>query len=115
MDYAVEQGIIEEAYRSRTKAQMDAAVTRSEFVHIFHGALDSYPAINTVAENAIPDVKMDDAYAAEIYDFYRAGILTGSDGEGTFQGTSTIRRSEAAAILIRMYDQTTREHIQLPG
>lgn len=115
VDYAVEQGIIEEAYRSRTKAQMDAAVTRSEFVHIFHGALDSYPAINTVAENAIPDVKMDDAYAAEIYDFYRAGILTGSDGEGTFQGTSTIRRSEAAAILIRMYDQTTREHIQLPG
>ena len=38
-------------------------------------------AINAVADNAIPDVKSDDASAKEIYTFYRAGILTGSGRE----------------------------------
>ena len=101
-------------YQSYTKAQMDAAITRNEFVHIFHGAMDDYKAINDVSDNAIPDVKLTDAYAAEIYDFYRAGILTGSDGAGTFNGTSTIKRSEVAAILIRMYHETLRQRIELP-
>ena len=114
VDYAVENGIIEAKYQSYTKAQMDAAITRNEFVHIFHGAMDDYKAINDVSDNAIPDVKLTDAYAAEIYDFYRAGILTGSDGAGTFNGTSTIKRSEVAAILIRMYDETLRQRIELP-
>ena len=114
VDYAVNNDIIEAKYQSYTKAQMDAAITRNEFVHIFHGAMDDYKAINDVSDNAIPDVKLTDAYAAEIYDFYRAGILTGSDGAGTFNGTSTIKRSEVAAILIRMYDETLRQRIELP-
>ena len=114
VDYAVDNGIIEAKYQSYTKAQMDAAITRNEFVHIFHGAMDDYKAINDVKDNAIPDVKLTDAYAEEIYDFYRAGILTGSDGAGTFNGTSTIKRSEVAAILIRMYDESLRESIDLP-
>ena len=83
-------------------------VTRGEFVHIFHGALEHYEQINTVADNAIPDVKRGDAFAAEIYDFYRAGILTGSDANGTFHPADSIKRSEGAAILIRMYDSSTR-------
>ena len=61
---------------------MNAPVTRGEFVHIFHGAEEAYKAINTVADNAIPDVKATDKFAAEIYEFYRAGILTGSDAKG---------------------------------
>lgn len=113
VDYAVNNGIIEGKYRSYSKAQMDAAITRSEFVHIFHGAMDTYKAINDVKDNAIPDVKMQDAYADEIYDFYRAGILTGSDGAGTFHGVSTIKRSEVAAILIRMFDEDFHQSIRL--
>ena len=53
-------------------------------------------------------MKTGDAYAAEIYDFYRAGILTGSNAEGTFHPESSIKRSEVAAILIRMYDESMR-------
>ena len=113
VDYAVNNGIIEAKYQSYTKAQMDAAITRNEFVHIFHGAMDDYKAINDVADNAIPDVKVTDAYADEIYDFYRAGILTGSDGAGTFNGKTTIKRSEVAAILVRMYDDSMRQKITL--
>ena len=113
VDYAVDNGIIEAKYQTYTKAQMDTAITRNEFVHIFHGAMDSYKAINDVADNAIPDVKLTDAYADEIYDFYRAGILTGSDGAGTFNGKTTIKRSEVATILVRMYDESLRETVKL--
>ena len=55
----VNNGIIEAKYQTYTKAQMDTAITRNEFVHIFHGAMDAYKAINDVADNAISDVKVD--------------------------------------------------------
>ena len=111
--YAIANGIIEEAYADYTAAQMNAAITRNEFVHIFHGALDYYSAINEVADNAIPDVKMQGKYAAEIYEFYRADILTGSDEAGTFYPNTNIKRSEVATILIRMYDVSERVYISL--
>ena len=38
-----------------------------------------------------------------------AGILTGSDAKGTFNPTSSIKRSEVAAILNRMFDETMRQ------
>ena len=113
VNYAIANGIIEKDYANYTKAQMNAPVTRGEFVHIFHGAEEAYKAINTVADNAIPDVKATDKFAAEIYEFYRAGILTGSDAKGTFHSASTIKRSEAAAILLRMFEASTRKSIIL--
>jgi hypothetical protein len=66
-----------------------------------------------VADNAIPDVKMGDKYADEIYEFYRAGILTGNDAAGTFAPDSNIKRSEVAAILIRMFDVSARQSVTL--
>ena len=113
VNYAVTNGIIEKDYANYTKAQMNAPVTRGEFVHIFHGAEEAYKAINTVADNAIPDVKATDKFAPEIYEFYRAGILTGSDAKGTFHSASTIKRSEAAAILFRMFEASARKGITL--
>ena len=113
VSYAVTNGIIEKDYANYTKAQMNAPVTRGEFVHIFHGAEEAYKAINTVADNAIPDVKATDKFAPEIYEFYRAGILTGSDAKGTFHSASTIKRSEAAAILLRMFEEAARKSITL--
>ena len=113
VNYVVANGIIEKDYANYTKAQMNAPVTRGEFVHIFHGAEEAYKAINTVADNAIPDVKATDKFAAEIYEFYRAGILTGSDAKGTFHSASTIKRSEAAAILLRMFEASARKSISL--
>ena len=92
---------------------MNKAITRSEFVKIFHGAMSHYSVKNDVADNAIPDVKMDTKNAAEIYEFYRAGILIGSDESGTFYPESVIKRSEAAAILIRMFDLNARQEITM--
>ena len=92
---------------------MNAAITRAEFVHIFHGTESTYKAINQVADGAIPDVKSGDAFASDIYEFYRAGILTGSDAKGTFHSASTIKRSEAAAILLRMFEASARKSITM--
>ncbi len=79
VDYAVENGIIDAKYAGYSKAQMDAAISRSEFVKIFSGTMEESCCTgwNEVADNAIPDVKMTDANADVIYKFYRAGILTG--------------------------------------
>lgn len=114
VSYAVDNGIIEKMYLDYTPAQMNAPVKRNEFVHIFYGSMSDYRQINTVADNKIPDVITTDTYALEIYTFYRAGILTGSDKNGTFYPTNDIKRSEVAAILSRMYDKTARKTVSLP-
>lgn len=115
VDYAVRNGIIEEKYQNYTASQMNAAISRQEFVHILYGAAKNfgYYVMNDVADNSIPDVKSGSAYASEIYTFYRAGILTGNDEAGTFRPTSNIKRSEVAAILVRMYDESARCTITL--
>ena len=113
VDYAVENGIIENKYASYTADQMNAPISRNEFVHIFYGAMSYYSQWNFVADNAVPDVKLGDKYASEIYTFYRAGILTGNDAAGTFAPNSSIKRSEVAAILSRMYDSSVRKYISL--
>lgn len=108
VDYAIANDLIESSYGAYTPVQMNTAVMRAEFVHIFYAAAGKLPAINTIADGAIPDVRTGDAFAAEIYDFYRAGVLTGSDAKGTFKPADTIKRSEVAAILVRMYDSGSR-------
>ena len=108
LSYAVENGIIEEDYAAYTAAQLNTPISRGEFVHIFHGAQSVYAVINSIADNAIPDVNTKDPFAAEIYAFYRAGILTGSDAKGTFHSERSISRAEVAAILVRMYDSDAR-------
>ena len=107
--YALDWDVIDAKYATYTYAQMNAEITRAEFVAILHGAMDSYKAINEVADNAIPDVKKGDEYAEEIYEFYRAGILGGNDSKGTFLPKDTINRAEMTAILIRMFDASVRK------
>ena len=113
VSYAIANGILEERYASYSREQMNAPVTRGEFVHILHGALEHYEQLNTVADNTLPDVKLGDAFAAAIYELYRAGILHGNDTAGTFRPESTIKRSEAAAILLRMFEPSARKSFTL--
>lgn len=111
VSYAVTNSIIEGEYPN-----YNSKVSRQEFVHIFYPALppSEYGVMNSVADGAIPDVPMSGTYAVEIYSFYRAGILTGSDAAGTFNPMSNIKRSEVAAILTRMFDSSARKAITLP-
>lgn len=110
VEYAQENGII-----SGSVSDYDAKISRAQFVAIFYKSMPSsqYTQKNTVADNAIPDVKTSDSYAKEIYAFYRAGILIGSDGAGTFYPGSSIKRSEVAAVVTRMYEADARKEINL--
>lgn len=49
----------------------------------------------------------------EIYAFYRAGILDGSLADGSFLPDSGIKRSEVAAIIVRMFDTSERRSVTL--
>ncbi len=100
VDYAAAQGII----RAGDFADYTAAATRAQFAYILSGALPAgaLEEINTVEDNSLPDVRMEDEYAANIYLLYRAGILSGNDDRGTFAPSGTITRAEAAVISSRI-------------
>ena len=87
-------------------------ITRREFVKIFYHVLDSYEKKNTVDADAIPDVALSDDCGKAVYAFYRAGILTGSDGN-CFHPDSSIRRSEVTAIIARLLDPSQRLSVTL--
>jgi hypothetical protein len=110
VDYASSNGIT-----TKTYTDYNASITRSEFVAIFYAALpqSEYTQLNSVADNAIPDVKTGAANADRIYAFYRAGILTGSDGRGNFLPNTNIKRSEVATIVTRMFEKDARQSITL--
>ena len=110
--YAIENGIIQEG----EYAVYNVPATREQFAAILKKALpeEELQPKNTVQDGAIPDVPMTNAHAAEIYTLYRAGVLTGNDGYGTFHPESNIQRSEVAAIIVRMAVPATRQTVSLP-
>lgn len=112
LDYAYEKGIISRAYYNCDVTQK---ASRAQFAEIFSNSLPSeaLAAVNDVADGAIPDVKMGDRYAEYIYTLYRAGILAGSDANGTFNPTTYITRAEAAAIVSRMAESDNRISVTL--
>ena len=100
VDYAIARGIIQKGEFSDYTAPAD----RAQFAYILSGALPAgaLEEINTVEDNSLPDVRMNDPYAANIYLLYRAGVLSGSDENGTFFPSSAITRAEAATITSRI-------------
>jgi len=104
VDYATTNGIISGDY------DMNAPATRMGFMEIFANALpaETYSVINSIADEAIPDVPMTHPLAAEIYKLYRAGIVQGVDAAHNCNPNSEIKRSEVAAILTRMMNPDER-------
>ena len=109
--YAAQNGII----RPGEYPDYSAAATREQFAAIFANALPAaeLPVVNEVPDDQIPDVAMTNIYAQGIYRLYRAGVLTGNDGYGTFDPLSDIKRSEVAAILIRLVSPAMRRTFSL--
>lgn len=93
---------------------MNQTVSRNNFAWILSTVLDTFSeeelAMNQVEDNAIPDVDMNYSHA---YEMYRAGIMVGSDSDGTFNPYSNVLRSEMAAIVNRFLDEDARKTITL--
>jgi len=104
VDYCIDNEIITKEYDYNEKA------TRAGYMVIFAHALpdEALKEVNNVPDNSIPDVPSSRAYAPEVYKLYRAGILQGSDDAHSCKPLDNIKRSEVAAILTRMMDETKR-------
>lgn len=76
---------------------------RYAFVWLLSAVLpdSALAAINTIT--ALPDESHADVLA-----FYNAGILTGTNTYGTFNGAGTLNRGQAAAMLARLTDPSQR-------
>jgi hypothetical protein len=108
-NYAYNNKIVTAEYYWR---MINEPITRAQFAEIFAKALPAaaLPAKNTV--NRIPDVPSSASYAGAVFTLYRAGILTGSDGNYFYPSTA-INRAQAAAIASRMADSDLRMSVTL--
>lgn len=95
--------------------QYDIAISRADFAVILASSMPktALPTISRIEDGAIPDVKSDSDYYDAVYLLYKAGVLTGNDGKGTFGPDSDISRGAAAAIISRMADVGLRKSITL--
>ncbi len=109
VDYALVCGILDGEL-----AEYNTPVDRLTFVRIFFRAMpeSAYPAVNAVADDAIPDVRGGDPGEKEIYVFYRAGVLSGYS-DYSFGPGKNITRAEVATIMNRMVDETARQNFTL--
>ncbi|NWO25484.1 immunoglobulin domain-containing protein [Peptostreptococcaceae bacterium oral taxon 081] len=103
VDYAKEKNLITDDLDWNKK------ITRAGYMQIFAQILtDEESKKNSVADGSIPDVPMTHQSAKAIYKLYRAGVVVGVDDKRNCSPGSNIKRSEVAAILIRMMDVKRR-------
>ncbi len=109
VDYAMENDIITSEYDYNSYA------TRADFATILFNSLPSetFTKINNIEDGAIPDIDSKDDCYEIIYALYNAGIMTGSDKNGTFAPNSNITRSEVSAIITRIADRGERKQFEL--
>ena len=107
IDYAVSNGICDSGI-----SPYDLS-TRSFFAGVIGNAADSsiFEEKNKIEDGTLPDVT--GWYSNAVYNFYRAGVLSGNDQYGTFAPDSPITRAEAAAILSRIVKPSERVDVAL--
>ncbi len=97
VEYCVRNGII----RDGQFANMDANITRGDMATVFAGVLPEgeYAPIRDVFA---PDVTSDMACYGAVLRLYKAGIVSGDAGKGTYRPYDEIMRSEACVIFTRV-------------
>lgn len=109
VDYARKKKIISSRYAD--SSVMNYSATRAEFAEILNGALPDKELvqINNIKNGDIKDVSSSDSTGKAIYRLYRAGVITGSNGN--FNPSTRINRAQVAAIVARMADSKLRVRI----
>lgn len=110
--YCTTNGIVTEAY-----PDYNAAASRAQVAVLFSRAITSSKTeiydINTIQQDTIKDVSTSAWYISAIYKMYRWGIITG-DGNGYINPEYKVKRSEIAAIVMRMIDEDERVDLDAP-
>lgn len=76
--------------------------TRAEVSYLFSRCVSKKDYINEVPITDIPDVDYSTPYFEEILDMFNLGAAVGSDANYTFHPNDNIKRSEAAAMIVRL-------------
>jgi S1-C subfamily serine protease len=90
----------------------EVAATRAQLAVYINAAVGETEPLNP--EGEICDVAPWESYADAVHALYRAGILTGSDGYGTFRPDDAVTRAEAAAMVARAVEPALRIRFTLP-
>ncbi len=83
----------------------DRPATRWDFADALFSAAGELPAVR---QADIPDLDRDFSPATAVYALYDAGILTGKDAYGTFDGDGSLTRAQAAVMAARVLDESQR-------
>lgn len=95
--YAVTRGMI----LPTEFPDLNQYATRAQMAYILARALPRQE-LSPRSSLTPADYTDENAYGPEVFLLYRAGVLKGSDAEGTFHGDTGISRAEAAAIVVRL-------------
>ncbi|MBR2021394.1 MAG: S-layer homology domain-containing protein, partial [Clostridia bacterium] len=100
LDYAIKNSIMDDS--QYYAEDYNKNITRAQLCEMIARAIpeEHFNAINDV--KGIPDVLRDSRNSDVYLMLYKAGILLGSDEEGSFKPDSDIKRSEVAAIINRV-------------
>ena len=104
VDYAIANNII----GAGTFSDYNKAATRAEMAYIFSNALPAVEFASQNTVNALPDISSSTPYYSAVLMLYKAGVVAGSDAQGTFSPANNITRAEAAAIISRVILPTSR-------
>lgn len=109
-EYALRNGIIS------SHGDYSAPATRARFAELICNALpvEAFPQINAIPDFGVCDVMPGADYGRAVYTLYRAGVLSGSDGYGSFFPRSTVTRAEVCLIMLRSADPAFRVVFVLP-
>ena len=81
-------------------------ITRLEMAQVFAATspVKNMPTLNNASRvrSSIPDIKSGSTGAESVYALYEKGILSGVDGNLTFNSKGTMTRAEAAALAARI-------------
>lgn len=109
LDYCKRNHIVTEDYPN-----YNAAALRCQIAVIFSRVITAAGVkaeeINTIEADALIDIEPSEWYSGAFYRMYRWGIITGS-GNGKINPNSTVKRSEVAAIVMRVIDPEVRIRI----
>lgn len=106
LSYSMQNGIVTEEYDD-----YNVPASRAQVAVLFSRAIVSsgigIENLNNADFGDLPDVSNEAWYAGAVYKMYNWGIITGSTS-GNINPTSAVKRSEIAAVLMRVIDPDER-------
>ena len=113
VEYALNMGIL----TPRQYEDFSLSASRRSFAAILVNAVpaEAVPGINTVMDGGIPDVSPEEPGGYGVYTLYRAGVLVGSDAQGTYHPGRGVTRAAAAVIAARIVEPALRRSVRFSG